>query len=170
MLYNIIIILLIYFCNIIRGEGGYFKHICVPQIYIILTLQCLCWVFCWTQTGCFYSQHPLGGSSVKHNMQTEDQNLSRHKIFYSKHLVLTDKHHPTAHLSAPFRPLTGSFLRSIAALHCPSQQRIQKLPNPYKIHKNTVASQHNIKNHIQFVQDTLTAGKHFNTLSKAIFF
>lgn len=78
-------------------------------------------------TGCCRSQYPLDGSSVPGTadqpkdcskiptmLKTENQIIFRHKIFYLKHLVLTDTHNPTDNLLGH----TIHLEQEAIALHC----------------------------------------------------
>lgn len=78
------------------------------------------------------------------------QIIFRHKIFYLKHLVLTDIHYPTANLLA-----YSIYLEQEAiAEHCITLLSITaadpKPPNPYKTSQNYRCQPAKYQNHIHF--------------------
>lgn len=123
---------------------------------------------CSTTGGC-YGQYPLDGRLAK-GMQhfstmlktySEIHIIFRHKIFYLKHLVLTDIHYPTANVLAHSICLEQEAI----AQHCITLLSITaadpKLPNPYETSQKYRCQPAKYQNHIHFVLVTLTAQRHF---------
>ena len=100
------------------------------------------------------------GTFPHHPKDILKQIIFRHKIFYLKHLVLTDIHYPTANLLAHSIYLEQEAI----AKHCTTLLSITaadpKPPNPYKTSQKYRRQPAKYQNHIHFVLVTLTTWRH----------
>lgn len=105
-----------------------------------------------------YSRLAQRLQQIPATLKTENWIIFRHKIFYLKHLVLTDTHNPTDNLLGH----TIHLAQEAIALHCITLLSIAaaadpKLPNPYKNSQKYRCEPVKYLNHIHPVIVTLTS-------------